>query len=525
MKTISLLDCTLRDGGYVNQWKFGKANILKIIRQLIHSGVEMIECGYLSEKAEKDENSARFCCMEDVKKIYTSEKSDSQRYALMINYGEYPAKKLPPAEKDSPIIRLAFHKKDCEGAFQYFKKLEELGYTYFVQPMGTLNYSDTEFIELINRVNSTKAEAFYVVDSFGVMEFQDFKRLMFLADNNLNAQKKLGYHSHNNLQQAYSNSQCMTELKLNHSLIIDATVFGMGRGAGNLNIELFARYLNQYFGKQYNIESFLEIFDECLKSIFTSNFWGYSLPYYLSSIHNCHPNYAAYFSEKNTLTIRSIHELLSMIPDEDKVSFSKEKANRYYLQYQENYTDDGQFRNILQEQLRNKNVLILAPGRSLNTYTKKISQFIKKEAPVIFGINAAAVQYQYDYLFISNEKRYTETVPTNVKYRILTSNLHSSGAKDKSINYSSYLLTESMIYDDPTFMLIKLLLAVGITEVTIAGFDGFSASGKENYFASQMSLGTNLATKTEKNEKIKCELQKFQKIMKMHFLTPSLYLN
>ena len=524
MKKISLLDCTLRDGGYVNKWNFGKCNMQKIVRQLVHSGVEVIECGYLTENVERNEDSARFYTLEDVKKIYAPQKSDEQHYAVMINYGEYPAEKLGPADADSPIIRLAFHKKDCEGAFAYFQKLEELGYTYFVQPMGALNYTDTEFIALIQRVNATKAEAFYVVDSFGVMEFQDFKRLMFLADHSLSAQKQLGYHSHNNLQQAYSNSQCMTELKLDHDLVIDATVFGMGRGAGNLNIELFARYLNRYFGKQYDIESFLEVFDECLKPIFISSFWGYSLPYYLSSIHNCHPNYAAYFNEKNTLSIRSMHELLSMVSDEDKVSFTTEKADAYYLKYQENYVDDAAVLNQLQESLKNREVLLLAPGRSLNTCQDQIQAFIQEKHPVIIGINAASALYQYDYLLVANEKRYTDVKPENVQCRILTSNLHTSLPTDLVINYSSYLLTDSAVYDDPTFMMIKLLRSVGILELHIAGFDGFSASAKENYFEQQMSLGTNLKTKTEKNEQIKLELTKLQQAVKLHFLTPSLYL-
>ena len=76
----------------------------------------------------------------------------------------------------------------------------------------------------------------------------------------------------------------------------------------------------------YNIEPILEVFDECLKPIFTKNFWGYSLPFYLSSIHNCHPNYANYFAEKNTLSVKSMHELLSMVSEDDKVSFSTDKA-------------------------------------------------------------------------------------------------------------------------------------------------------------------------------------------------------
>ena len=522
MSQVSLLDCTLRDGGYVNSWRFGEKNIKTIVNKLIQSGIEVVECGYLSASAISDPDSTRFRCMEDILKLYPHEKGNNQRYAVMVNFGEYPVEDLPLANERSPIVRLAFHKKDLEEAFRYAERLERLGYVYYMQPMGALNYTDAEYISLIDRVNHTNAEAFYIVDSFGVMELPDFKRLVFLADHNLREDTTLGYHSHNNLQQAYSNSKCMVELNLRHRLILDASVFGMGRGAGNLNIELFARYLNQTEGKQYDIEPFLEIFDECLKPVFISNFWGYSLPFYLSSIHNCHPNYANYFNEMNTLTVKSINELLSMLTEEDKISYSKEKADRYYLQYQEHFVDDAVILDEIREVVSEKNILILAPGSTLNTHEESVQQFIQEQHPVVFGINMPAEQYRYDYLFLVNEKRYTSVIPENVKQRILTSNIRHIGENDLCVNYTSYLITESKVRDNPTLMLMKLLRSVGVKEVYIAGMDGFSVTDN-NYFSTSMALGTKTSTKVEKNQQIALELSKMNELMTLHFLTPSTY--
>ena len=89
--------------------------------------------------------------------------------------------------------------------------------------------------------------------------------------------------------------------QLSHDIVLDASVYGMGRGAGNLNMELFASYLNKNYGSHYNIDEFLDIMDEYLKPIFAEHYWGYSLPFYLSARYNCHPNYAGYFADKNTL--------------------------------------------------------------------------------------------------------------------------------------------------------------------------------------------------------------------------------
>lgn len=522
MNEVLLLDCTLRDGGYVNEWHFGESNIRKVVQKIVQSGTEVIECGYLSESATDDPDTARFASVDAVKRIYAPQKNAGQKYAVMINYGEYTAENLPDADADSPIIRLAFHKKDLENAFAYFSQLEAHGYTYYIQPMGVLNYTDEEFMKLIRRANATNAAAFYIVDSFGVMEHKDFRRLIFIADNNLKANMLLGYHSHNNLQQAYSNAKYMTEQNIEHSMIIDASVFGMGRGAGNLNIELFARYLNQNTGKNYDIEPFLEVFDECLKPIFVNNFWGYSLPFYLSSIHNCHPSYASYFSEKNTLSVKSMHELLSMLSDEDKMTFNIEKASNYYYRYQENFVDDNQALTELRNAVSGRNVLILAPGQSLRNHQADITEFIQQNNPVIFGVNTASDLYYYNYLFITNEKRLTENLPETVSQRIVTSNLRTDH-DSIVVNYTSYLIKESGISDDPTFMLMNLLKAVGVKQVYLAGFDGFTSDPEKNYFGTNMSLGTKLDTKIRKNELKKQEIRRMNELVKINFITRSLY--
>lgn len=524
MQNIKLLDCTLRDGGYVNNWKFEEKNISLIVQKLIQSGIEIIECGYLSILDAGSPDVARYSSIKDMNRAYAATKSKNQTYAVMINFGEYPAELLEDADEDSPIIRVAFHKKDLDKAFEYFYILKEKGYRFFVQPMGALNYTDEEYVQLIKRTNELNPEAFYIVDSFGVMEIKDFKRLLFLSDNNLGADIQLGYHSHNNLQQAYGNSKYMAEQHLDHDLIIDASVFGMGRGAGNLNIELFSEYLNQNFHKNYNIEPFLEVFDECLKPIFIKNFWGYSLPFYLSSIHNCHPNYASYFSEKNTLSVKSMHELLNMITEEDKSSFSDGKAAMYYQKYQENWVDDKDSLDAIKNSVAERKILVLAPGYSLKKNISEIKEFIDSEKPVVFGVNKTSADYNYDYLFVANEKRLTDILPENVNLLIMTSNLNRINKSGICVNYSSYLCNNDKISDNPTLMLINMLVSIGVREIFIAGFDGFSANPDENYFSTAMSLGSKLATKMTKNSIIKEYVCKLKEQIDLEFITDSLYL-
>lgn len=521
---IKLLDCTLRDGGYINDWNFGAENIRYIADKIVYAGVDVIEMGYLSVNNSENPNATRYFSVDQVAFIASSIPLGRQDYALMINYGEYPQEKLADASANSPILRIAFHKKDLYAAMTYVSESLKKGYRCYVQPMGVLNYSDAEFVDLILMVNTMNVEAFYIVDSFGILEMKDFRRLLFLADHNLKENIFLGYHAHNNLQQAYDNAKYMCMQPLTHNIVIDASIFGMGRGAGNLNIELFAQYLNNTIGTRYNIEAFLEVFDKCLKPIYVKTPWGYSLPFYLSAIHNVHPNYAAYFSEKNTLNVKSLNELLGMIPKDEKNNFTKDKAASYYRKYLERFIDDEEGKIKLKKEIIDKPILILAPGKTLRSYEDRIVSFIVEKKPVIIGVNRASSRFKYKYLFITNEKRLTDEKPNNVDIYIKTSNLPQIYDDTIMVNYSSYLLSEDCIADNPTLMLVNLLTSMGLTDINIAGFDGFSMKPDENYFDAGLSMGSSLQSKIERNEYIRDAVKMMRGKTKLNFITPSIYI-
>ena len=233
-------------------------------------------------------------------------------------------------------------------------------------------------------------------------------------------------------------------------------------------------------------------------------------------------NYAAYFAEKNTLTVRSMHEILTMISEIDRNSFSIEKASDYYTKYQERYVDDHEAVNKLKEKITGRTILILAPGSSLVKEQDKIKAYIRANNPVIFGVNRISREYDYDYLYLANEKRVSSLPTEKVKEYITTSNLDfSEGIR---VNYASYLCDDVDISDDPTLMLINLLMSIGIRSITIAGYDGFSANPDENYFDVRMSLGSNIESKMKKNDLIYKQVLKLKQQIDLDFLTDTLYL-
>ena len=165
MSKIQILDCTLRDGGYVNNWMFGRKCISIISQKLIESSIEIVECGFLSQTKKCNGEQSIFNTIHDAERLITN---SEKKYALMINCGEYDPNDLPQYSGGSvTTLRIAFHKHQLEEAKQLLIGCKQKGYRVFFQPMFTIGYSDYELLDLINFVNENEPEAVYIVDSFG----------------------------------------------------------------------------------------------------------------------------------------------------------------------------------------------------------------------------------------------------------------------------------------------------------------------------------------------------------------------
>lgn len=308
--TIKVLDCTLRDGGYINEWRFSNEHIKTIITSLEESNVDIIECGYLDDQKGTNEDSTLFSNLDTVDKILVDTNNFIQK-VVMINLGDYNVKNLLPKNQTRiDGIRLAFHKDKLKEALIISKTIIDLGYQLYFQPMITKNYQDIEFLSMIEEVNKYNPYAFYIVDSFGSMTLEEFNKYLILANHNLNNTIALGYHSHNNMQLAFSNAVGMCTSTIKRGLIIDSSIYGIGRGAGNLNTELIFDYLNKTFDKKYDTLPLLEIIDKFLNSMMKKTPWGFSPAQFLSASFNCHPNYATYLINKNTNHIVGIQKYL-----------------------------------------------------------------------------------------------------------------------------------------------------------------------------------------------------------------------
>jgi hypothetical protein len=528
MNKIKVLDCTLRDGGYVNNWEFSTENTKEIIKSLINSKVEIVECGFVSQKQGKAKDSTQFISLNQVNELLNSLEVDlsETEFCVMINKGEYDLNDLPKfnPETDSVIgIRYAFHKKEWREALEDVNLMIIKGYNVYVQAMVTLSYSDFEILEMITETNKYDVYAMYIVDSFGAMLGDDFRRLHYLFENNLKKGIKLGYHSHNNLQLAYSNAIDFIQTKNSErEIIIDSSIHGMGRGAGNLTTELLADFLNKKKHTDYNIVPLLETIDKYLEANYRENYWGYSIAHFLSASFGCHPNYSSFLVNKKNLSIVAMQKVLSLLDNGEKTDFNKNRIEELYLNFK---SSDGLAINFKKDFFKEREILILAPGPNAIKQKDRVEKCIQKIKPAIIAVNHIPSEYSADYFFFSNQKIYDKFIddldPENV---IITTNINvkSDSVNYKVVDFHDLVIMTSNKNDNVTILLLNLLIGQQVKEIHIAGLDGYRFE-TENYSYEEYDRVVEKKALEQHNENVQISLHEIKKKLSMVFVTDSLF--
>lgn len=515
---VRVLDCTLRDGGYCNSWQFGKANISKVMKYLVEAKVEIVECGFISDKGDFDGNKSVFNTFYQAN-TFKPKTVGETLFVAMINYGEYDIKNVPDCDESTiQGIRLAFHKKDVKQAISYCKQLKNKGYKVFVQPMVSMNYTEEEFIDLINMTNSFSPFAFYIVDTFGSFKVSDLQRRFLLVEKYLDMDISIGFHTHNNSQLAYSNAQAFVSYPTIHDRIVDCSILGMGRGAGNLNTELFLEFLNDYKEKDYLISPILTAIDEVIGYFYDKHYWGYSLPNYLSAKYNCHPNYANYLSAKHTLTIDNINDIFAMFDENKKNNYDELYVESVYFEYMKRGQDNETQISNFKKEIIGKEVLIIAPGKSFIEELDRIREYVNEHKPIIICVNFIQSLLNVDYVFVSNLRRYKNIPSIYFDKLIATSNLKAERAHI-IVKYEELLNDEEGVRDNSALMLIKLLMNCDVRKITLAGLDGYSYDMEENFISRGMDFSITKRNAEIINNGIETVLDMYAKKVKIEFLT------
>ncbi len=313
MDHYNLLECTLRDGGYITEWRFSEKMIREMLRAFVEANFELVEVGYLYHKPY-EEGSTQFQTIEQIAD-YLPENRENTLFIAMADTQQFSPEDLTPyTGKSIGGIRVVFYKHQVEEALTMCRAVKETGYKLFVQPMVTIDYSLDEYAKLIKRVSELEPYAVSIVDSFGYMIKSDFRRYFKVLDNLLPTDTAVGFHSHNNMNLSFITGQDILEYSTARDLIIDASLYGMGRGAGNLQTELIANYYNMIFGQKYDILKILELISEYIMPIYKERKWGYSPYFFLTGLYHCHPNYATYLLQEYNVSVSEFRDYIESIP-------------------------------------------------------------------------------------------------------------------------------------------------------------------------------------------------------------------
>lgn len=483
-----LLDCTLRDGAYIVDSKFGMTAMKGIINKMQNANVDIIECGWLKNN-QHEHGSSFFHVPSDVQQ-YLAHKSEHVTYVVMIDWDRYNLDYLPENDGQSiDAIRVVFPYGKFREGMEVGSRIKEKGYQVFFQAANTLAYNDEDLVQLAREANRVHPVSLSVVDTFGAMYNEDLERIVSVLDKHLDKDIKLGFHSHNNQQLSFSLTMHFVELleQSGRGVVVDASLCGMGRGAGNATTELVANYLNRKQHGNYDMNAIMDAIDMYMEYFQENYTWGYSTQYFIAGMYCCHVNNIAYLMKNHRTTAKDMRNIIASLSDEERKIYDYDLLEEKYLENQNRIVEDEGVLEKLKQEFAEREILLVAPGKSVCTEQEIVKTYIQEKEPIVIGVNAIIPQYEYDYLFIMNQVRYfyaKETYPEQFDKtkKILLSSIKTVPGKNEMIfNFNRVIKRGWKYFDNAVINCLRLLEQVRVKNIAIAGFDGFKHKYNESY--------------------------------------------
>lgn len=509
-KNVEILDCSIRDGGYVNNWCFDKKMVREVYRGLSKSGVEYVELGFRGSEKYFDSKKLgawRFSTEEDLREVTNG--IEGAKVSIMGDYGKLDLEDLDEKRNSvATIVRVAVNKNKVLEAIAQLENIKAKGYVTSLQAMGFTSYTGKEKTELKKALKNSDLDYFYIADSYGSIIPDQMKGLFepFLELGTI----KLGFHPHNSLQMAFANTLEAIRVGVD---IVDSTIYGMGRGSGNLPTEILIAYLVVQGNKRYNVIPVLNLVDRYFVDIMKETPWGYQLPYMVSGMFKCHPYYAAELVKCKEYSVEDIWKALEVVEEMAPVGFHRTIV--------ENLINSGVVGGLngrtvvpnkmaveerTHEETRpvpyfsrhtGKDFLILANGPTLKEYQGKIEAFIDKYDPIVLGANYLSGLFEPNYHAFNNKKRfamYIDSVSPRSHLLIgenITPEMISEYVKrEYEILYFRNVLEDFDIINGRiqtncrtiSVLLMGVAIAMGAKRIFAAGMDGYL--GKNNVVSS-----------------------------------------
>lgn len=293
---IKVLDATIRDGGLCNNFHFSDEFVRELYHTNIKSGIDYMEFGYKASKSmfsTEEFGKWKFCEEEDLRAIVGDNPFDL-KIAVMADVGrcDYKTDFLPKSESVIDMVRVACYIHQLPAAIDMIEHFHALGYETSCNIMAISQASQDQLNQALEMLSATNVDVIYLVDSYGSLYPENASELAKVYINAVeNTDKKIGFHAHNNQNVAFANTIDVLSYGVSY---LDATVQGMGRGAGNCSMELLLGFLKN---PKYNLYPLLQFVEKYMLPLREEGVhWGYDLQYMFTGLLNRHPREAIDFT-------------------------------------------------------------------------------------------------------------------------------------------------------------------------------------------------------------------------------------
>ena len=515
---LKILDCTLRDGGYYNNWNFSIELINKYLKVMSEIKVDYVEIGFRS--GEKKE--FRGACAYTTDEFLDSLKIPKNiKIAVMINGAELiknnnlkknlsSLNNLFKKSKFSRVklIRIACHFSEIHKVIFIASKIKNLGYQVAINLMQISDRTENEIQQFCDLAKKYNMDALYFADSTGSLSSE--QTLGIVRYFKKNWKNDLGIHAHDNMDKAMENAMISLKNGVNW---IDSTVLGMGRGPGNVKTENLILELEKKYNRKVNYNSLIKLVENDFIPMRNKYGWGSNVYYYLSGLYGIHPSFIQGMLGAKNFTSEEILAVIENLKTEGGKKFSNDLIDTY----KKYFVGKGKGKYNPIQNIKNKDVLILGSGPGVKVHKIALESFIKKYKPFVIALNTQNsinsklinTRAVCNTLRLLTDHRSFKHLPQKLilPYQRLSNLIKDKFKKVKKLDFGVEVKNNTFQFMKSSAVIpntLAISYALGISnsgkakKIYIAGFDGYEADDpKRKEMDDLFSLYQSLKKKSE----------------------------
>ena len=515
---LKVLDCTLRDGGYYNNWNFSIHLINKYLKVMSDIKVDYVEIGFRSLERKEFRGPCAYTTDQFLNDLKIPK---TLKVGVMINGAELI--KANTLKKNTllisslfkkakfskvKLVRIASHYSELSKVMPVASKIKSLGYKVAINLMQISDRTENEIKQFCDLAKKYNMDAVYFADSTGSLN--RYQTLEIVKNFKKNWKADLGIHAHDNMDMAMENAMMALN---NGASWIDSTVLGMGRGPGNVKTENLVLELEKIFKRKVNYNSLIKLIEDDFIPMKNKYGWGSNVYYYLSGLYGIHPSFIqGMLSAKNF----SSDEILAVI-DNLKTEGGKKFSNDLINTYKQYFIGKGNGKYKPLKNIKNKDVLILGSGPGVKEHKIALESFIKKYKPFVIALNTQNsinsklinTRAVCNTLRLLTDHKSFKHLPQKLilPYQRLSNLIKDKFKKVKKLDFGVEVKNNTFKFMKSSAVIpntLAISYALGIAnsgkanKIYIAGFDGYEAEDpKRREMDELFSLYQSLKKKSE----------------------------